>query len=119
VDVIAKEPWNDTKLDVAAGETMRVTANGTWFDAKYSSGPDGYSAPWWLRIWDSLRRCPEAGWFELTGEIDRGKGQTFPIGTRDTVTMPAHGRLYLYANDVSGFYWNNSGKLDVTIERAT
>ena len=116
--VVAEEPWNDSGIDVAEGAVLRFAASGEWWDKQFRAGPEGYAAPWYLRIVSFLLRCRRARWFEFTGEIDKGKGQTFPIGTRDKVTMPATGRLYLYANDVKGFYGNNRGELTVAIERA-
>jgi hypothetical protein len=116
--VAANDPWNDTGIDVMRGEVLRFSASGNWWDAHYKAGPDGYDAPVWVRIFDRWRRCPDASWFELCGIIGRASSAAFVIGSRREISMPADGRLYLFANDANGFYWNNTGVLEVTVGRS-
>jgi hypothetical protein len=118
VEVEASRYWTDSGFAVRKGEVLHFVTEGGWWDAHYESGPGGYDAPWWMSMWEGLRRCPEARWFELAGEIGKGNGVRFPIGNRGAVTMPADGHLFLYANDVPGFYFNNRGAIWVTIWRA-
>lgn len=115
----ANRRWNDTGIDVAYGDVLHFSAIGNWFDASYEASPDGYDAPVWLDILARLRRCPDANWFELCGVIGRVSTGAFAIGSKSEISMPRNGRLYLFANDVKGFYWNNSGALQVTISAAS
>lgn len=116
--VDAAEPWNDTGLDVEAGDGLVVAATGEWWDRQFRATAAGYEAPWYLRVWGWLRRCPRGKWFELSGAVGRSNRHAFPIGARGEVTVPASGRLFLFANDVPGFYGNNRGALDVEIGRS-
>jgi hypothetical protein len=118
MDVDARLYWKDTELDVRAGDVLIVAASGQWTDLTYTCGPGGYPAPAYMRLFDGLRRCPQARWFELVGCVGKDLKNSFPIGERRTVTAPASGRLYLYANDVPGFYWNNRGSLSVSVTKA-
>ena len=117
VEVIARRWWNDTGIDVAAGETLGFAASGAWIDLNYSSDAGGYDPPRWMHLFEGIRRHPRGRWFELTGCIGRRRFGGFSIGNRAQVRMPAAGRLYLYANDVPGFYRNNRDALRVTVTR--
>jgi len=115
--VEADNPWNDTGLDVEEGERLRFTVSGEWWDASHHAYADGYDPPLKLRYLGWLRRRPRGRWFELSGAIGRTNRNAFAIGAGGTLTMPAGGRLFLFANDVAGFYFNNRGALEVQIER--
>jgi hypothetical protein len=71
-----------------------------------------------LAPFERHRRVPGERWFKLIGVVGND-GTPFPIGTGRDVTMSATGRLYRFANDVSWAYWNNWGKVMLTIERVT
>lgn len=114
-DVEASRYWNDTGVDVRVGEVLRIEASGRWADAQYACGPEGYRPPIWLRFPALLRRCLAAPLFCLAGAVGRRSPDVFPVGASNAVVMPASGRLYLFANDVPGFYFNNSGRLSVLV----
>ena len=108
--------WNDTGVDVRAGETLAVNVSGTWSDLTTEANADGYASPWNMKPFEGLRRLPKARWFALVGCVghDLRHCQVMSDGAQ-TLVMPATGRLYLFANDVKGFYWNNTGALTVAI----
>ena len=118
IEVDAKVWRNPTGLDVADGKELLVSASGCWHDKQYPADAGGYTPPWLLALSSPLLRCRNAGWFELVGEIRGKRSVSFPIGLRPRVRVPAAGRLFLYANDVPGFYCNNRGALTVTITRS-
>lgn len=111
----ARRTFVDTGLDVATGQVLHVRAEGTWTDLWFVSGPEGYPTPGYMRGYETRLRCQGARFFELIGCVDRDESTNFPIGARSTVAASATGRLYLFANDVPGFYWNNWGALKVEI----
>jgi len=113
--VPARKPFFDTGLDVATGQVLQVRGEGTWTDLWLRSGPEGYPTPGYMRRYEPQLRCLGARFFELIGCIDRDESTNFPIGGRPSVTATATGRLYLFANDLPGFYWNNWGELRVEI----
>lgn len=108
--------WNDTGVDVRAGETLAVNVSGEWSDLTITTNADGYASPWNMRLFEGLRRLPKARWFALIGCVGHGHRhcQVMSSGAQ-TLVMPATGRFYLFANDVRGFYWNNTGALTVAI----
>jgi hypothetical protein len=98
------------------------SASGHWFDASIPAGPEGYPSergPFWMRWFERWRRQPDANWFELIGAF--GNGEMFNIGLgRQGYRPPKQGtqELICFANDLSGFYWNNSGGVVLTVTRA-
>lgn len=112
--------WNNTTLEVHSGETYEIYATGTWNDAQIRSGPDGYQSPSLLmRIFAPLRRRPKDNWFALIGAVGEQEKGTFLIGKNLRWQPAADGALYCYANDVPGFYFNNSGTIKLSATRIT
>lgn len=126
--VFAREPWNWTGLHVSRGECYKFSTPPTqeWRDAVINSNASGYTR-WWLWPFAWLKRLPRAPWFCLSGAVGDAGNPTvsgvparetmFPIGTDRRWTSTSDGYLYLFANDVDAFYFNNRGGLKVTIER--
>ncbi|MEM9249539.1 MAG: DUF2235 domain-containing protein [Pseudomonadota bacterium] len=72
------------------------------------------------------KRDPSRPWMSLIGVIANGEGvqkmqlvphQTFFIGSAARQTPERGGYLYCYANDAWRFYFNNRGKVDLTVRR--
>lgn len=116
VSVRAREHWNDTKLDVRPGERWLISATGQWTDWKTPSGPEGYFEPK-LKLFERLRRMPQAPWFSLVSAVGNAPDSFVLIGRSGELRPTRAGRLLLFANDVSFMYWNNSGELAVAIHR--
>jgi hypothetical protein len=128
--VFAREPWNWTGLFVSRGETYEFSVPPTqeWRDGVITCNGGGYTR-WWMAPVAWMKRLPRVPWFCLSGAVGDAGNPTvtgvparetmFPIGLQQQWSSTADGYLYLFANDVDGFYFNNRGGLEVTVVRAT
>ncbi len=118
VGVFARAKWNNTTVEVHAGESYRFEAKGTWYDASISSGPGGYTRSSLLfRLVQLFRRSPPDNWFALIGTIGYDKSSRFLIGCGVEKTISRDGVVFCYANDLPLTYGNNSGCLKLKIIR--
>jgi len=129
VMVEAVEPWNWTGIFLQAGVVYNFEAEGQWQDGGRVSGPDGTSGTFVQRLNGRLRRYRGANWFCLVGAIADGSGAgvgadghvqplaMFRIGSGATCTPQHSGYLYCFANDADGFYWDNRGRVKLTVRR--
>jgi hypothetical protein len=115
---IEAKPFNNlTNVWFESGAVYDLKATGTWFDAGRPSGPNGYPDGNFLQNLASwLRRLPDRNWFILLG-VAEPKNTPFVIGTNAIYQAQQSGQLICFANDVPGFYWNNTGALRLTIAR--
>ena len=76
------------------------------------------------------RRHEQWGWFSLIGAVANSEHkpsadgtpqmhQIFKIGNRYDLELERPGYLYAYANDAWDFYGNNSGSLQLRVQRLT
>lgn len=114
VQIIAREKWNSTHIEISEGEEYEFVATGNWRDLFKKSDADGYTNAYMQRF-DSRKRAQEYNWFALMGSLDQST--YFFIGKNKTITFEKNGELYCFANDANGFYWNNSGKITLTVKR--
>jgi hypothetical protein len=71
----------------------------------------------WMMRSSALKRLPSEEYFQLCGVVGSPVAlNQFPIRPDVPFTAPASGRLFLFLNDVPGFYANNDGRLEVQIE---
>jgi hypothetical protein len=118
VTVAARPLWNDTGVVLDQGHRYRFTATGQWIDWYINCGPAGYPSPnLVMRLGEGARRVPNQPWFALIGAIARDSSSQFPIGAGCNYQAASGGELTCFANDVPGFYWNNKGQVQLTIER--
>lgn len=117
VKVSAREPWNDTKVEVVSGAVYRFAATGHWLDLFVWTDADGYDSMPIQRPYEPRRRVASQKWFSLVGTIGRHDDSAFVIGKGITWTASATGRLFAYANDVPEFYFNNFWHLTMSVER--
>lgn len=110
----ARKTWNETDIEVAPGEEYDFEASGQWKDLLEKTDADGYTNAY-MELWNALKRSKGNLWFALIGSVD--KNGDFLIGKQKTVAIQEKGLLYFFANDARFFYWNNSGKLQLTITR--
>jgi uncharacterized protein (DUF2235 family) len=116
--VFAALKWNNTNLQVRSNEVYELSATGTWYDASISSGPAGYqSSKLLMRLFSVFRRRRKDPWFALIGATEQRKKNTFPIGKYLLWQVKDDGALQCYANDLHGFYFNNSGVVILTVVR--
>ncbi|MDT4969562.1 MAG: hypothetical protein QOJ64_4299 [Acidobacteriota bacterium] len=107
----------DTGIDLRTGDGVTVSATGVITAGRRAGdvGPDGGRAS----IGGALlgtRPVPSAGVGALVGYIRLQNGQvsqSFLIGSQQTFTAPADGRLFLQINDDN--YSDNSGSFNATI----
>jgi hypothetical protein len=97
-------------VDVAAKETWRFDADGTWTDWFIACGPQGYRNPL-TDFLDIHPRFPDASWFALVGFVG---DEAFTIGAGIEHTFERSGELFVCANDLSGARWNNRGAVALT-----
>jgi len=116
VTVSARAHWNHTGIAVKPDEVYELTAHGSWTDASHTVTAAGYEIPK-LAPFRPFRRRRDALWFELIAAVGESERTTFRIGEHASIPIHASGELVLYANDASFMYWNNSGKIEVTVRR--
>jgi len=117
VPIESRPIWVDTGVQLVAGTTYRLLATGRWRDASIDTDAAGYSSASALqKLTEKMRRMPNAPWFALIGAIDRKPDTQFLIGSGTTFVAPASGQLTCFANDLRGFYFNNTGRVILTVE---
>ena len=107
----------DTNIDLRAGDQVTFTATGTVVAGRRAGqvGPDGGRSSGFGAIVGS-RPVPNAGVGALIGYIRLSNGQVtqpFLVGSQQSFTAQADGRLFLAINDDN--YGDNSGSFSVRI----
>jgi LssY C-terminus len=123
IDVDAAKQWVDTKIDLRAGEKLRLTATGTITypaDKKHpdgrSFGPDGLARGFGDLIHEYA--VTDAGHGSLIGRLgDDNIAQPFAVGASMDYEAPVAGRLFLGINhslhDTQGAKGNFQVKIEV------
>ncbi len=120
-DITINVPGNsrgvDTGIDVRAGDQITFTAMGTVIAGQRvgQTGPDGARSSGFGSVVNA-RPVPTAGVGALIGYVRTNNGQNaqaFFIGSQQTYSVPADGRLYLGINDDN--FNDNSGSFSVKI----
>ena len=122
-EVIASKKFNYTGLTVVKKQPLVFSVNGLWKDLGISCDANGWNgkivmplAPWIYDndLLDSQKAVPGQNYMKLMGKIGE---ITFEIGNvkNKTILMPDTGELVLFANDIEWLYFNNSGRITVTI----
>src|SRR6266498_1837839 len=115
VTIQARKKWNDTGIQLIAGQEYQFTAAGKWIDWFIPCEADGFpSRDLILRLTQWQRRVPSENWFALMGALDFDKTSIFKIGAGRTLVMNRSGTLTCFANDVPYMYWNNHGSIQLT-----
>jgi hypothetical protein len=112
---------------VAAGQSYRMTATGTWCDSSIETAPDGYTSKAVVEqgasslvfnaLTERFRRVSSVAWFALVCGIEGDRATFFAVQNAGEWTAPAAGSLGWFANDISLMYENNSGSVLLHIER--
>ena len=106
--------WNDTDIEIEMGDVYLVEATGEWKDIFKKTDADGYSSLY-MNLWNKFKRSKDNKWFSLIGSLD--KTNYFLIGKNNELSFNQPGKLSCFANDVPGFYWNNSGTVSLEVTR--
>ena len=140
--VNAASCWNASGLQLEKDATydIKTMAGDYWCDADTKCGADGWriqdenyqscnpevevEAATGIKRWlflksESIRRFPDADWFELIGvNAANDDISEFRIAKGIDDHQPVKsGEFCAYANDLSLFYWNNSKSLKITVRR--
>ncbi len=109
---------------IAAGESLRLIADGTWRDGFRRFDATGFDSRWLMRPLERFRVLPEARWCSLGGVVGpsgASNRELRELARRHGVDLSAaavhilhwqadrSGTFYVFANDVPWAYWNNSG----------
>ncbi|HEV7401735.1 MAG TPA: hypothetical protein VGO11_02370 [Chthoniobacteraceae bacterium] len=121
--VCAKDAAGDTGLAMKVGEVYDFACPDSqrWSDLGIKVSPSGkaplpYRA--YLSLFSKKKRCAQAPWFSLVGKVTPDDRDSFLIGAGlANWQVQQSGRLRCFANDVPGFYGNNSGSLTLTVTR--
>jgi hypothetical protein len=99
VEVVATSEWTDTKIDLRAGEKLKITAEGTITYAKGNHfGPAGITRSFADVIHQYA--VPDGAHGELIGRLGSGDAaEAFDVGVSSTYTAPVAGRLFLGINE--------------------
>ena len=97
---------------------IAVWVKTPWFDGGHAAGPDG------LEVKESIlmkgaksqTRAPNVEYFQLLGSIARPDASPFVVNSGQAFCASDSGELFLFVNDVPGFYGNNKGTATVTVE---
>lgn len=120
VKVESTEQWIDTEIELSKGSQYKYEAKGEWNDWFIKCNADGY--PDHLNFLMDLffrwiKRRPSAKWFQLIGAVNKNILYTINLGVKGEFVAPENGRLWVYANDAYFAYNNNSGSLELEIEK--
>ncbi len=118
--VLARKPWNHSGIELQKGNQYKLEVSGDqhWKDWHVEAGPDGFEK-WYMKMFEPLRRVSHANWFALIGALGRSKENCFVIGRSISLAPILAGELVCFANDVRGFYFNNSGSIELKVTRLT
>ena len=126
VMVYANKEYNLVETDLRPGTTVRleVEENQTWSDAYITCDADGYIGTFWEVVRHTFARLRSAPMFALTACVTEcgkepvdeclirvGKGMSYLVGGDPNKKYS----VYLFANDIHGFYWNNGGGICVRV----
>ncbi len=125
VKVPANRMWVETPVWVQAGDTLYFRADGAWVDAVIPCSANGYPASVFYALGRPPRIPDKGRYFRLMGRIvprgtepaDDDPDATFPIGARSEHPPTQSGRLFVFANDRIGYYWNNWGSVRLSISK--
>lgn len=115
----ADQVWNSTGIELTEGcsYALETIGDAVWKDWFIRTGPEGFTK-WYLRWSAGKKRMKNENWFALIGTY--GKEMPFLIGKgMPELRPPVTGELVCYANDILGFYGNNSGALTLKVRRLT
>jgi len=137
--VSAADRWNASGVRLEMGKTYRISVVGAknptgskerspiWHDASAAADLDGWidAEPFYMRAFDLLhwKRMPDEPLFKLIGVVANADGRLheFAIGGAavegHAFDAPLTGEFCAYANDLYWMYGNNSGGMEMAIER--
>lgn len=121
VTVLGIGGWRDTGIEVRRNEVYRVATRGTWSASPFCGDVDasGLAAEHLMcmkAIFAQAFPIPEAKIMALVGRIGPN-GTPFLIGGTNGFIADEDGTLFLRSNDPNDFLWDNTGQLEVAVQR--
>ncbi|MCK5001817.1 MAG: hypothetical protein KAS57_02275 [Gammaproteobacteria bacterium] len=141
MQVNSKSVWNASGLRFDSGSTYLIKAkeDDTWCDASIETNAQGWQLDkqynscvceetiefsgvnklfFSMAEYLGLRRYSDANWFELIGvNKNKTEKEETVIGLKNEIVANKTGEFCAYANDMSGFYFNNKGSVNIEITR--
>ncbi len=137
---VAATRWIDTGLSVRAGQTLRITASGSWTDGSTTSGPDGSKQAWpdnffnladlgacnycaktkttqWGALIGFIGQAPPAAGSYTSTKVRAKALKIFYVGQSYEAEALQSGELWLSKNAdaYSGYTQDNSGHVQAEI----
>lgn len=121
LDIAATGSWRDSAIRVRKGEVYRVATHGTWSASPFcgetdASGLQTEHLMCMKAIFANAFPMPEARIGALVGKIGMD-GQPFVIGGTDGFIADRDGSLFLRMNEPDGFMFDNTGFIEVAVQR--
>lgn len=125
VSVCACRPWNESGIQVAEGQQYSFKAEiiSDWIDGKVLSDPfEGWLGGFYKTVGflsGYLKRSDKTSWYALVGSVGMDDANTFAVIKSEDGRVPMNksGKLYFFANDMEGRYFNNKGKIILQVIR--
>ncbi len=114
LELTGDQAWIDTKMDVAAGDVVSITASGALQYQAVKAGPEGAARTWF----DLVKALPlnDVGRGAVIGRIgDSAAARPFLIGPRRESKIPIAGRLWIGLNQSGNE--KGAGSFKVVIDR--
>jgi len=112
-----KELWQNSGIRIKSGQQVQLKASGKWQFGAFcnATGPDGHGAVSLLcnDAFDK-RIATNLNVTALIAKVGEN-GQPFQINDQYEFTAKQDGLLYFAGNDIPGFYYDNTGTLNVSI----
>ncbi len=126
--VFAYKKYNHTRILLEEGKKYKIkrSSDECWNDGGIKNlGGEGWDRgdvqlglqEFVIAGMEPFRRVPGADWFTLCGTVGDNDDSAFVIGNSCEFKAEKSGELCLFANDLDGYYGNNSGKLKITVTK--
>ncbi len=131
--VRAASYWNASGLILEPGVKYRFTVgkDDTWLDWTRNTDVHGWEPDGLIGLFNSFKRVPSQPYFKMIGAtfnhcVDGLPcANVFPMDFKengsDTLTFELdnrhEGELCVFANDLPMMYWNNTGRITLTVHR--
>ncbi|MBL4614625.1 MAG: hypothetical protein JKY27_07115, partial [Magnetovibrio sp.] len=121
VEVLGIGRWRDTGIEMRRDEVYRVATRGTWAAGPFCGDVDASGLPTehllcMKAIFAQAFPIPQAKIMALVGKIGPD-GTPFVIGATIGFIADRDGTLYLRSNDPNDFLWDNTGQINVAVQR--
>ena len=121
LDISSTGLWRDSAIGVRKGEVYRVATQGAWSASPFcgetdASGLETEHLMCMKAIFANAFPMPEARIGALVGKIGVN-GKPFVIGGTDGFIADRDGNLFLRMNDPDGLMFDNTGFIEVAVQR--